>query len=310
MSSEINLSSLGESEIGLTFGIEMEKEDLKLIEINNDFLTYLTSWKEKNIDQQPQQSQPNSSQLIESSSPRKKQKTSSSSNVAQKSKEQSQKPQHPIAPIRIRGESNGEALFCSESNSFVIKRLETSNSIFLLNSQPNSFVPSKDQTTPTNTQKTPSLLSLYGPVSYTMELTSTKPKLEKLFELLAPTAYAGPQEEEKLLNRLNQTTTNQQNDDKTTTMIIENSPFGPLHDTQSQLQQQNSNNENSRKQLYSLEQLSYLVPSSDKELKDALSELGAFDLNGKERKTNKDRNNNIYFNFEIDRKLAFIGFGL
>jgi len=266
---------LGESEIGLTFRNEIEKEDLKLIEINNDFLTYLNNWKEKNLDQQSSQTIIDSTSSSQSSSPRKKQKTNSTNLDQQQKQQQKQPKQIQTPPIRIRGDSNGDALFCSDSNSFIVKRLETSNSIFLLNSQPNSF---NKENAATSSITQPTSLPLIGPVSYTMELSSTRPKLEKLIELLSTTAYAGPEEEEKLLKRLNNNNNNN-NDVK----MIENSPFGPLKDSQSQQQQQQqqqTKSENSKHKLYSLEQLSYLVPSSEKELKDALLELGAFDLNG------------------------------
>jgi hypothetical protein len=274
-----------QTETGFIIATDVDKDDFKLLEINNEFLTYLNSWKDKQQEQSNQQQQQQTSSQL---SPRKKQKTSSSSsskvisNISQKN-----------FPFRIRGESNGEALLCTDNSTFVIKRLETSNSIFPINSTPSQFISNVKTTNQdlnnSQTQET-NILSLYGPLTYTLELTSTKPKLEKLFELLSSTAYAGVEEEEKLSKKIN-IETNHTNQPKL-------EPFGPILDAES-LQSQNHQQQTNGKEttttttttkpkLYTLEQLSYLVPSSDKELKDALSELGAFEFKGK--KNDKKRN--------------------
>eukprot|EP00112_Aurelia_sp_Birch-Aquarium-sp1_P003692 Seg1415.12 transcript_id=Seg1415.12/GoldUCD/mRNA.D3Y31 product="Sister chromatid cohesion protein DCC1" protein_id=Seg1415.12/GoldUCD/D3Y31 len=93
--------------------------------------------------------------------------------------------------VTIRGDTNEEAVLCTQTGSYEIKAADTSNVLFLL---PSIVTP---KSTDFDKEQIVKNAEIVGSLSSYFELKKTKPKLSKLRYLLQETKYKGPAFEEQ-----------------------------------------------------------------------------------------------------------------
>ncbi|KAI9337564.1 sister chromatid cohesion protein Dcc1 [Obelidium mucronatum] len=143
--------------------------------------------------------------------------------------------------LLIRGGEDCDAILTTESSSYAVKEVQTSNTLLLVHLDPHSAVTS-DIDIDTEIESSSHPYTVEASLSSVVELENVVPKsIDQLTQLLGPSTYSGPYHEKKRMQGT-----------------------GPGADAV----------------LYSWEELRGLVQASDLELKTALAELGAVEFEG------------------------------
>ena len=98
-------------------------------------------------------------------------------------------PLEPSAKRRvvmtIKGKADDEAIVCSKSNTFALKKAETTNSLFFMPCQNGNEVSEKQRSQDEGKSKQKdSDVAIHGPLFYVLELIPTKARLQKLRQVL------------------------------------------------------------------------------------------------------------------------------